>query len=98
MGNYDEIENTLSQLVAELRTAYGMWLKPKILIHLLPEFEGGYTDVEFRAFREAGTSAGCAESWVLADHEIASDEQLAILFNGPIGMSLIPRKEDLENG
>ena len=95
MGNYDEIEKSLSLLIAELRTVHRMWLKPKILVHLLPEFDGGYTDVELRAFREAGSSAGCAESWVLADYEIATDEQLATLFNGPMGMSLIARKEDL---
>ena len=95
MGNFEEIESALGELVAELRALQRMWLRPKILVHLLPEFDGGYTDVELRAFREAGASAGCAESWVLVDHAIASDEQLEMLFNGPMGMSLIPTKEEL---
>ena len=95
MGNYVQVEALITDLVRQLRRSHRMWLRPKILIHLLPKFEGGYTDVELQAFREAGTAAGCAEVWLLADHDVATDEELESLFDGPLGMSIVPRIEDL---
>ena len=96
MGDYDKIEGAFKRTVSELRSKRRMLLKPKILIHLLPKFEGGYTDVELRAFREVGISAGCAEAWMLVDYDPVPDEDIQMLFDGPLGMSIIPTKEQIE--
>lgn len=41
---------------------------PIVLAHLIPQVEGGYTNVELRAFREAMVGAGAAQVYLLADH------------------------------
>ena len=53
-------------------------LKPMILVHLIPEMDGGYTDAELRFFREAAYEASKSTHIFLATSEYGplSDQQL----------------------
>ncbi len=57
MGDFQQIQGALSTAYKELGPFVSI-LKPRALIHLLPPCEGGYTDVEMRAFKEASEMAG----------------------------------------
>jgi hypothetical protein len=55
MGNFQAVEALFRQALARLK---GGWLAPRVLLHLMPDAAGGYTDVEQRAFIEAARGAG----------------------------------------
>ena len=57
MGDFEPISESFGAALKELLPAMNLF-KPKGLIHLLPQLEGGYTNVETRAFKEAGETAG----------------------------------------
>jgi hypothetical protein len=57
MGDITKVEESFSAALKELVPTIRL-LKPKGLVHLLPVYEGGYTNVELRAFKEAGELAG----------------------------------------
>lgn len=57
MGDFLAIEALLREALARLKAGL---LAPRVLLHLLPDAEGGYTDVEQRAFLEAARGAGAA--------------------------------------
>lgn len=68
-ADFPEVEKTLKDAIsAQPKTLFGL-LKPRILVHLIPEMEGGYTDVELRFFREAAFGGGGAEIF-MATHPI----------------------------
>ena len=46
------------QAISEHSNVFWGLVKPKVLIHLLVDAEGGYTEVELRFFREAAIEAG----------------------------------------
>ncbi len=58
MGEFVEIEKTLTSLVHELSPKTWLSVAPVITLHLLGTEEGGYTNVEVRAFKEAALGAG----------------------------------------
>ncbi len=58
MGEFVEIEQTLTSLVHELSPKTWLSVAPVITLHLLGTEEGGYTNVEVRAFKEAALGAG----------------------------------------
>ena len=57
MGNFHEVQEGFAAALKELLPKINL-LKPRGLVHLVPAFDGGYTNVETRAFREAGEMAG----------------------------------------
>lgn len=53
-------------------------IRPAGLVHLIEEMEGGYTQAELRAFREAAEAAGMRNVLMLDDkHGPVTDDQLA---------------------
>jgi hypothetical protein len=68
MGDFAAVQAGMKEALAQL--GLGRWYKraPVTLTHLLPKVEGGYTNVELRAFREAALGAGSAQAYLLADH------------------------------
>jgi len=54
------------------------FIKPTGLVHLIPKVEGGYTQAELRAFREAAEAAGIHHTLILDDkYGPLTDEQLS---------------------
>jgi len=80
MGDFDEIVECFKEVLKELGQSKRMWLKPRLLVHLIPKFDGGYTKVELRAFREAAESAGGIRTYMLADHDPISDQELLTVY------------------
>jgi hypothetical protein len=68
MGDFPAIERCLKEAVSRLGLNEWYVRGPIALVHLLPKVEGGYTNVELRAFREAMVGAGAAQVYVLVDH------------------------------
>jgi len=60
-GNFLEVEKTFKEAIAAQPKVFFGLLKPKVLVHLIPEMEGGYTDLELRFFREAALGGGASE-------------------------------------
>lgn len=75
-GDYFSLETEINKTLNEIVPR--KWIKSKILICL---DEGGYTNIELRAFREAGYSAGAMEVY-LADRVIHRIQAVDLLING----------------
>ena len=66
-GNFIEVEKTFKEAIsAQPKVLFGL-IKPKVLIHLVPEMEGGYTDLELRFFREAALGGGASKVFLMTD-------------------------------
>jgi hypothetical protein len=78
MGEFQEIATCLKGVLHQLGSR--PWFKARVLIHLVPKVEGGYTNVELRAFREAAELAGAGPVFLLKDHPAVSDAELGALF------------------
>jgi hypothetical protein len=79
MGNFHEVQESFSSALKELLPRMNL-LKPKGLVHLVPAFEGGYTNVETRAFKEAGEMAGINFAFLSTlDRAHTDSEVLAVL-------------------
>lgn len=66
-GSFVEVEKTFKQAIsAQPKVLFGL-VKPKVLIHLVPEMEGGYTDLELRFFREAALGGGASEVFLMTN-------------------------------
>ena len=64
-GKFIEVEKTFKEAIsAQPKVFFGL-VKPKVLVHLVPEMEGGYTDLELRFFREAAFGGGASEIYLL---------------------------------
>jgi hypothetical protein len=77
MGDFTAIESAMKEALSKLGLRGAFKRAPVVLTHLLPAAEGGYTNVELRAFREAALGAGAAQSWLLADHPPLSATDVA---------------------
>lgn len=75
MGDYFAVQTLLRQAYAALLPRHWLTPAPVVIVHLLPEAQGGYTQVESRAFREAALRAGARKAWVLAQGAALSDAQ-----------------------
>mgnify|MGYP000356639003 CR=1 FL=1 len=76
MGDFAEVEQCLRKMLEQLGLRRWYMAKPIALVHLVPQVEGGYTNVELRAFREAMAAAGAGEVYLLVDHPpLTSDQQ-----------------------
>ena len=68
MGEFYEMKKSLRKVLEQLGLRRWYMAKPVVLVHLIPKVEGGYTNVELRAFREAMLAAGVGEVYLLIDH------------------------------
>ena len=57
MGDFFSVQEAFASALKTLVPRFNPF-KPKGLVHLVPSYEGGYTNVETRAFKEAGEMAG----------------------------------------
>jgi hypothetical protein len=68
MGDFTAVEAAMREALEKIGLRKWYSRAPITLTHLLPKVDGGYTNVELRAFREAAIGAGAARSYLLADH------------------------------
>jgi hypothetical protein len=80
MGDFSAIESLFRSAVKELTPGWLLRPRLKILVHLVPEAEGGYTNVEQRAFQEAAVTAGARACKVVLGVQPLSDDQVAKAF------------------
>ena len=76
MGDFQSVADSFTAAFKELYPALRVY-KPRVLIHLIPEFEGGYTNVELRAFNEAATMAGASFAFMSTYERLHTDSELA---------------------
>jgi len=57
-GDWQYLEKTISKIILEFCGSIGKLIKPILLVHLIPKFEGGYTTSEFAIFKQVGENAG----------------------------------------
>ncbi|WP_299947567.1 hypothetical protein [uncultured Microbulbifer sp.] len=66
-GKFTEVEETFKNAISDQpKLLFGL-VKPKVLVHLVPEMEGGYTELEIRFFREAAFGGGASQIYLLDD-------------------------------
>ena len=82
-GDFRGIEVALKGLIKSFWT-FRMWfLKPDMLLHFVQKVDGGYTNIELRAFKDAAESAGARMGWLCTDkYGPLTDEQLVEVFGG----------------
>jgi hypothetical protein len=76
MGDFQVVADGFSSAYKELYPAV-RFFKPRALVHLIPVFEGGYTNVELRAFNEASAVAGAAFTFMSTFERPHTDAELA---------------------
>lgn len=57
-GDFKEIEKVIAATLKHFCGVFSYIFKPVILVHLIPKYEGGYTNVELSAFQLAARAAG----------------------------------------
>lgn len=66
-GKFTEVEATFKKVISgQPKVLFGL-IKPKVLVHLIPKMEGGYTEAELRFFREAALGGGASEVYLCDD-------------------------------
>jgi len=79
-GDFHAIHEGLRGVIRELSTPLMKVIKPYALVHLVPRFEGGYTNIELRAFKEAVEAAGAHQGFLCDDkYGPLSDSQLSTI-------------------
>lgn len=76
MGSFQETEKAFSQLLNKVSPKSFFKPSPVVYVHLIDEVEGGYTDVELRAFKEAALGAGAREVYMPDSRVQLTKEQL----------------------
>lgn len=76
MGSFVEIEKAFSQIMKEISAPSFFKPAPVAYVHLIDEVEGGYTDVELKAFMQAVLSAGAREVYMPDSRVQLTKEQL----------------------
>jgi hypothetical protein len=77
MGDYMAVEACFKSVLKELSTGGFLALSPAVVVHLVPEAAGGYTNVEERAFQEAAATAGARSCKVVTGGQPLTDVQVA---------------------
>ena len=81
-GDFFQLQQCLTELFRELQTPLMRLIKPDALVHLRPQVEGGYTNIELRAFKELATGAGARSVFLCTDrHGPLSDSQIVEFLN-----------------
>lgn len=76
MGDFVAVEACFQSVLKELASGGLLAIKPAVVVHLVPEAMGGYTDVEERAFQEAAAAAGARICKVVTGKQPLSDSQV----------------------
>jgi hypothetical protein len=76
MGNFMEIEDCFKSIAKELAPRRFLLQAPIAVVHLLESVEGGYTNVEIRAFREAALGAGARDTFMPSNKSKLSETQI----------------------
>lgn len=66
-GKFSDVEASFKVAVNQEPKVLLGFLKPKMLVHLVPEMKGGYTELELRFFREAALGAGSSATYMLTN-------------------------------
>ncbi|MBO0154602.1 MULTISPECIES: hypothetical protein [Vibrio] len=76
MGDFFEIERCLKDISAELLPKTLFSLSPIAIVQLLEASEGGYTNVEIRAFREAILGTGARRVYFPESKSVLSSSEI----------------------
>ena len=76
MGSFVEIESCFKQIVQEITPNTFLSQAPIVIVHLREDVEGGYTEVELRAFKEAAYGAGGREVFMPCCNGALSNQQI----------------------
>lgn len=76
MGDFMVVEACFRTVFKELATGGLLAAKPAVVVHLVPDAVGGYTNVEERAFQEAAARAGARTCAVVTSRQPLSDSQV----------------------
>lgn len=76
MGSFEETEKAFTQLLNKVSPKSFCKPAPVAYVHLIDEAEGGYTDVELRAFKEAVFGAGARNAYMPDSRVQLTREQL----------------------
>lgn len=80
-GDFNQIQAVLASAFREVWSLQMSVFKPHALIHLVPKVEGGYTNIELRAFKDAAEGAGAKMGWMCTDkYGPLTDQQLSEVF------------------
>lgn len=77
MGDFMAVEACFKSVLKEQRVGGAFALSPAVVVHLVPEAAGGYTNVEERAFQEAAVAAGARSCRVVTGGQVFSDAEVA---------------------
>lgn len=75
MGDFESVATAFKSAFKELYPSL-RFFKPKALVHLMPTVEGGYTNVELRAFNEAAAMAGASFTFMSTFERAHTDSEL----------------------
>lgn len=80
-GDFPLVEKAFKEAISRQPSIYWGLIKPSVLVHLVPEAEGGYTMLESKFFQEAAIGGG-ARKICLVDDSIAplQDSELSETF------------------
>jgi len=76
MGGFVQTEEVFTRIVSIVCPRKFLSIAPIIYVHLIDDVEGGYTDVEIRAFREAAYGAGAREVFLPKSKMPLSKQQI----------------------
>ncbi|RDX36589.1 hypothetical protein DZA50_03855 [Kangiella sp. HD9-110m-PIT-SAG07] len=76
IGNFENLEKIFSQAINELEGNSFFKPSPIVFLHLLDDIEGGYTQIEIRAFKEAALGGGAREIFMPESKTILTAQQL----------------------
>jgi rod shape-determining protein MreB and related proteins len=80
VSDFTTAQELLKQFIRRVFRKSWFSVSPRIVIHPLGDPEGGFTQVERRAFREMALGAGAAEVIVWTGRELTNQEVLAGTF------------------
>ncbi|MCW5649793.1 MAG: rod shape-determining protein [Ramlibacter sp.] len=86
MSDFTVGEQVLKQFVRRISGRGIFRLAPRIVMHPLGSPDGGYTQVEDRAFREMALGAGASQAIVWVGRELRDDEVLSSEVLKPPGL------------
>ncbi len=76
IGNFEQVEHCFNKITKKLCGQHFLSPSPIIIVHLQDPIEGGCTDIEARAFKEAALGAGAREAHVTDISRALSDQNI----------------------
>lgn len=77
VSDFAVAEQLLKILLRRMQGSSILAISPKVVFHPLGEPAGGFTQLEFRAFREMAYGAGAAQVVIWAGHPLSDQELLS---------------------